>query len=58
MSILTIVVAAIATVVLVWLCREGKFPAPVPLIIYIVLAVVWLWLILTLLGVPLGYRIS
>ena len=59
MTIFGLLVAVIATIVVVWLVREGRIPEPFPWVLYVILVVLWLWVILTALGVNLyGLRVT
>ncbi len=62
MSIIGLLIAVFATVVLVWLVREGRIPQPFQWLVWALLIILWLWVLLMALGVdlhvPLGYRMA
>lgn len=58
MSIVVLLFAVIATIILVWLANSGKVPAPFPWIIYAILVLVWLIVLLQLLGLTGGMQIG
>jgi hypothetical protein len=50
MTIFGLLVAALATCVVVWLCSQNKIPAPFHWIAYAVLIVVWIAVLLGAVG--------
>lgn len=59
MSMLGLLIAVLATCVIVWLCSQNKIPTPFHWIAYAVLIVIWFAVLLSVVGVGfLDQRIS
>lgn len=50
MSIIGLLIAVFATIMVVWLVNQGKVPQPFPWILYAVLVIVWIWVLLSVSG--------
>ena len=53
MDIITLLIAALVTAILVWLAQSGKVPAPFHWILWAILIVIWLVVLIRILGLNL-----
>lgn len=59
MSIIGLIIAVLATCVIVWLCNQNKIPPPFHWVAYALLVVIWFVVLLSVVGVDLGtYRLG